>query len=57
MYITHSCIHRYTYTCICTFAHIYIHAYTHIGIRLGDTKTAPYCFFINRKAKKLAKIH
>ena len=22
-------MHTYTYTCICTFAHIYIHAYIH----------------------------
>ena len=51
IYIIHTCIHTYTYTCICTFA------YTHIAIRLDDTKTAPYCFFINSKAKKLTKIH
>ena len=57
VYIIHTCIHKYTYTCICTFAHIYTHIYTHIGIRLDDTKAAPYCFFIKSKAKKLTKIH
>ena len=34
---------------------IYIH--THTEIRLDDTKTAYYCFFINSKAKKLTQIH
>ena len=42
-------LHLYIYT--------YIHKYTHIGIRLHGIKTAPYCFFINSKAKKLTKIH
>ena len=41
----------YMYICI------YIHTFTCIGIRVDDTKTAPYCFFINSKAKKLTKIH
>ena len=41
----------YMYICI------YIHTHAHIGIRLSGKKTAPYCFFINRKAKKLTKIH
>ena len=45
-------IHMYMY--ICTYI---LHTYIHIGIRLGDTKTAPYSFFINSKAKKLNKIH
>ena len=58
IYIIHTCIHTsYTYTCICTFTHIYTHTYTHIGKRLDKTKTAPYSFFINSKAKKLTKIH
>ena len=51
-----STIYPYTDICICTFAYIYIHTCTHIGIRPDDTKTAPYCFFINSKAKKLTKI-
>ena len=50
---THIHIHMYMYI----FTYTYIHTYTHIGIRLDDTKTAPYCFFINSKAKKLTKIH
>ena len=49
------------YMCICTYIYmyiyIYIHAYIHIHIKtLGDTKTAPYCSFINSKDKKLIKI-
>ena len=59
IYICNAYIHAHI--CICSFAyiyiHTYIHTYTHIGIRLDDTKTAPYCFFINSKAKKLTKIH
>ena len=39
------------------YIYVYIHAYTHVGIRLDVTKTAPYCFFINSKAKKPTKIH
>ena len=52
-------IYIYIYLCIYTytFAYTYLHVYTHIGIRLDDTKTASYCFFMNSKAKKLAKIH
>ena len=53
----------YMCTCICAYVHIYIciyvyiHAYIHIHIKtLGDTKTAPYCSFINSKDKKLIKI-
>ena len=36
-----------------------LHIYTirYIGIRLDDTKTAPYRSFINSTAKKLTKIH
>ena len=49
---THIHIHMYMYI----FTYTYIHTYTHIGIRLDDTKTAPYCFFIYSKAKKLTKI-
>ena len=51
----HTYIHIHMYIYICTY--IYIHTDAHIGIRLGDTKTAPYCLFINSKAKKLTKIH
>ena len=56
-------IYIYIYICIYTYTHmymyicIYIHTFTCIGIRVDDTKTAPYCFFINSKAKKLTKIH
>ena len=46
-------IHTHMYMYIC----IYIHSFTHIRKRLDDTKTAPYYFFINSKAKKLTKIH
>ena len=57
----------YMCACICAYVHIYIyvyiyiyiyiHAYIHIHIKtLGDTKTAPYCSFINSKDKKLIKI-
>ena len=54
---THIHIHMYMYIFTYTYIHTYIHTYTHIGIRLDDTKTAPYCFLINSKAKKLSKIH
>ena len=50
---THIHIHMYMYI----FTYTYIHTYTHIGIRVDDTKTAPYGFLINSKAKKLSKIH
>ena len=36
--------------------HTYIHTYRN-KIRLDNTKIAPYCFFINSKAKRLTKIH
>ena len=50
------CIYRDTHIYICEY--LYIYAYTdNIGIRLDHTKTAPYCFFINRKAKKLTKTY
>ena len=53
----HIYIYMYMCTCICAYVHIYIHAYIHIHIKtLGDTKTAPYCSFINSKDKKLIKI-
>ena len=35
----------------------HIRIYIHIGIRLDDTKTAPYCSFINSKDKKITKMH
>ena len=47
----HPSTHLYTYT------YLYIYTYIHIRIRLDYTKTAPYCYFINSKAKKLTKIH
>ena len=50
-------MHIYIRTYVYVHLHIYIHAYTHIGIRLDDTKTAPYCFFVNTETKKLTKIH
>ena len=58
--ISNICVYIYIYIYI--YIDIYkihtcIHTYTHIGIRLDDTKTAPDCFFINSKAKKLNKIH
>ena len=43
-------IYIYIHICMCTYLHIY--TYIHIGIRLDDTRTAPYSFFINSKAKK-----
>ena len=36
---------------------LYIYTIRYIGIRLDDTKTAPYRSFINSTAKKLTKIH
>ena len=57
MYIYNIYAYIHTHVCICIFAYIYMQTQTHIGIRLDDTKTAPYCFFINSKAKKLTKIH
>ena len=58
IYIYITCMHKNIHTCIYTnlYIHIYIY-YIHIGIRLDDTKSAPYCSFINSKAKKLTKIH
>ena len=51
------CICTYIYMYIYIYIYIYIHAYIHIHIKtLGDTKTAPYCSFINSKDKKLIKI-
>ena len=51
------CAYVHIYICIYIYIYIYIHAYIHIHIKtLGDTKTAPYCSFINSKDKKLIKI-
>ena len=49
----HIYIHIYIYTYI--YTHIYIHAYLHT--QLNNTKTTPYCFFINSKGERLTKIH
>ena len=37
----------YIYVHVSTY--LYMFAYTHIGITLRDTKTAPYCYFISSK--------
>ena len=44
---------------MCIYIHICIYIYRYLPrrIRLNNTKAAPYCSFINTKAKKLTKIH
>ena len=46
------------YVCIYTHISIYIYIYIYAkGIRLDNTKTAPYYSLIKSQAKKLTKIH
>ena len=50
-------MYLYIHTYIYIHTHIHLHIQIQTEIRLDDTKTAPYCSFINSKAKKLTKIH
>ena len=57
MYTYNIYAYIHTHVCTCIFAYIYMQTQTHIGMRLDDTKTAPYCFFIHGKTKNLTKMY
>ena len=54
IYILYMYVDIYMHICTCFYIFC---VYAHIRIRLENTKTAPYCHFINSRAKKLTKIH